>query len=107
MLEQYTAKLVPVSEWNFYLYRVTYWRVDQDVHSPHKTKYLVSTDTHIDGEVQEAWPSDWYVSYTYEEVCEVQRPLQIGTIHGCRISESAVTAGAREARAHGLTTEGA
>jgi len=96
------VRLVPVSEWTFYLYKVTYWKEDMNPAFDHRVKYLVSTDTHIDDEVQEVWPSDWYISYSYEEVCEVNRPLQVGTIHGMRLSESAISAGEREAAARNL-----
>lgn len=95
------AQLIPVSEWEFYLYRVEYfYRADDE--KPTWTKYLVSTDTHIDGEIQEYAPNDHWTRYMEHEIGVVRRPRQVGTVHGMRMDESAIEAGQREARARGL-----
>lgn len=100
-LADYTTPLVPVSEWQFYLYKVEYFYRSDDT-APMKTIYLVSTDTHIDSDVQDNSPNDHWTRYQETEIAEVRRPRQVGQIHGIRMDESARSAGEREAKAKGL-----
>lgn len=75
------TNLIPVSEWVFNRYRITY---SQNEMGPVLlTKYLVSTDTHLDSIVQDAWPSSSY-NYYFAEVVEenVPSPPQIGIMYG-------------------------
>ena len=101
-LEDYLTPLVPVSEWKWFLYRVDYFYRAEDT-KPLCTRYFVSTDTHIDYEIQEHSPSGFWTRYQEVEICEVSRPRQVGWYRGQRLDETAREAGLREARERGLT----
>lgn len=99
-----TVRLIPVSEWTFCLFRVDYYAVNEPlagVTKPVVSRYLVSTDTHLDEEAQENGPGHW-VMYEYTEIAVVSRPREVGRLYGCRVDETARAAGEREARARGL-----
>lgn len=75
------SQLVPVSEWVFNRYRITYMR--DETGPVLLTKHLVSTDNHVASSVEEHWPSSSYNYYRYEVVEEnVPAPRQIGNMHG-------------------------
>jgi hypothetical protein len=67
-MEEYLAELVPVSEWKWWLWRVV-WSDDQ---GNSKVLWCVSTETHIEEEVNRRWPSDSW-TWCYWE------PVQIAT----------------------------
>lgn len=72
-LEDYVTKLIPVSEWVWWLYRITYHGSDGDT----RVRFLVSTDTHLDSEVQDRWPSDHLSSYTWDIMARAKPPRQL------------------------------
>jgi hypothetical protein len=94
------TNLIPVAEWTWNLYRVTY-HLDENDLTPRLTKHLVTTNTHVQGEICEtegAWPTPSYRYARWEPVKEnVARPRSIGSIYGMRLDESAWSAGEREA----------
>ena len=97
--------LVPVAQWVFNLYRVTYHRDAGAPADPQFTRHVVSTDTHVEGEVlsDDAWPNSEMKYARWDPVVEgVRRPRQVGTFYGQRIDESGWAAGSREARERGL-----
>lgn len=72
-MERHLTELVPVSEWVWWLYRVTY-RNDSGNTQVH---FLVSTDTHLDDEVQRRWPNDYLTSYTWDIMARASAPRQL------------------------------
>lgn len=95
-MEEYLAKLKPVSEWTWNLYRVQFWYDEEETQPYGKPQALVSTDCHISEEVQHIWPSDRAEYATWEVVKEdVPRPKIIGNMYGHPISEGARAAGLR------------
>lgn len=101
-MEDFVVTLVPVSEWAWYLYRVEYKLLPDSPTT--RTRYLVSTDAHIEHEV---WAADAGAPFDcmyadWEIVKQVGRPQQVGVMYGLRISETARSAGEREAKALGL-----
>lgn len=99
-LDLQMAKLIPVSQWIFYLWKVEYAHEEEG--PTIRTRYLVETDTHI---ATTAWddvsgPAGSWAQWSI--VCQVERPRQVGTLYGMRLDESGRAAGEREARARGL-----
>jgi len=96
------VKLIPVSEWVYDLYKVTY----SNAYDNTKTivKYFVSScENHLDGDVQDNWPSDYYEVYEWEIVCEnVARPRVVGVLYGMNMSESGLECGIRIAKEKGF-----
>lgn len=92
------TQLIPVSEWIFNLYRVTYHYHENDEIARH-TRHLVSIDRHAQGEILETegeWPSEQFRFARWELIKEnVVRPKQIGVVHGMRLDESGWSAGER------------
>ncbi len=79
-----TATLVPVSEWVYNRYRITYMASEDG--PVLLTKHLVSTDNHLEGTIEQNWPSKFYTHYRWEVLeANVARPPQIGVIHGMPI----------------------
>ncbi len=72
-LEDCVTELVPVSEWVWWLYRITYHSSDGDT----RVRFLVSTDTHLDLEVQDRWPSDHLSSYSWDVMARATAPRQL------------------------------
>lgn len=92
------ARLIPVSEWSWTLYQVDYYTDDLEDTASSLTKYIVSTDTHVEGEVCEygVWPRPSLTFARWVPIKEnVARPRQIGTVYGQRIDESGWSAGER------------
>jgi hypothetical protein len=93
-LDQYLTNLIPVSEWVWWMWRVT-WR---DAQGRTKVLMCVSTDTHIESEVQDRWPSDAWIEATWEPIRTVSAPRTLWCPALRRTyPESAWTAGDREA----------
>ncbi len=85
-------KLLPVTSWNFRLYKVTYRNTEINAK---KELWCVSTDVHLDDEAQRRWPSDYYDIYEVEDMGEAARPPQVGSIYDLRIDENAWAYGER------------
>jgi hypothetical protein len=73
------VRMIPVSEWEWNIYKVTYYNglydEDQDLEIlkknsyGHKSYYLFSTDDHVEGDAGRFSPScDWYAWENEEEV---------------------------------------
>jgi hypothetical protein len=63
--------LLRVTDWPWALYRVTWTRTNSDETF---VRWVVSTDTTIDDDCQDRWPSDSWVRYTADEVALVKCP---------------------------------
>jgi hypothetical protein len=99
-LEDLVAELVPVSEWEWFLWRVI-WRND---FGQTKIMWCVSTETHIEGEIDRRWPSDYWKSCTWEPIEQVKQPKTLWCSALRReYPEDAWTAGEREAAQHQLS----
>lgn len=97
------TKLIPVSEWRWHLFKVSYHVKDGE--PAELVKYIVTTDTHIEGEIFDGatWPSPSYDFARWEPAAtDVARPRQVGTIYGKRLDETGWCAGEREAKQRGL-----
>jgi hypothetical protein len=102
-LNDFVTPLIPVAEWEWYLYRVSY-QLEPDGEEQ-MFKYIVSTPDHIHGEVCEGdnWPNPAFKWASWGDGIEkVSRPRQVGQFYGCRIDESGWEAGRREAKKRGL-----
>lgn len=100
-LEDYVTKLVPVSEWVWWLYRVSY----RDDYGNVKNFFMVSTDTHLDSEVQDRWPNDTWSSYTWDIMARTTAPRQLWcSVLRRDYPESAWDAGERVAHSLGFTS---
>jgi len=99
-MEQYLTELVPVSEWVWWLYRITY----RDDFGNTRVHFLVSTDLHLDDEVQRRWPSDHLSSYTWDIMSRATPPRQLWCNALRRqYPEDPWTAGDRQAAAQNIT----
>lgn len=92
--------LIPVSQWEYDLYRVTYHKDDQT-----KIKYMASScSNHLEEDIQRFWPSDYYDEYSYEVISEnVSKPKVVGNFHGINMYETSLSHGERLAKALNLT----
>ena len=92
------VELVPVAQWVYDLYKVTYWRDEQMTRFIKTMFFASSSEGHLLADIDENAPgSECY--YTWETVKEnVGHPRQIGTLHGLPISESARSHGERLAQ---------
>jgi hypothetical protein len=61
-----TFKMVPVSEWKYYIYKVTYSR-DEKMQHVVKTGYIVATDTHVECDVERHAPNDCWMLWELVE----------------------------------------
>jgi hypothetical protein len=96
-----TIELVPVSQWVYDLYKVTYWTGDPAVAGSRQirsTSIAASSESHMNSEAWEHAPS--YAEYmTFEVVKEgVSHPRVIGSMHGLSIHESGWAHGQRLAQ---------
>lgn len=99
-LEDFVTELIPVSEWVWWLYRIT-WRNHL---GETQVKFLVSTDTHLDDEVQRRWPSDHLSSYTWDIMARAKQPRQLWcNVLKRQYPEDAWEAGDRLATQLGIT----
>lgn len=91
------VELVPVSEWVFNLYRVKFLATEGG--RLLKTRFCVTTETHIGGEVNDPTylPRDcgWIEWETVKQ--DVARPSSVGVMYGQRIDESGWATGERMA----------
>ncbi len=97
------AKLIPVSEWVWHLWKVTYHRGENG--PVEHIRYTVCTETHVEGEVCDGddWPSRELTHVKWEPVADnVKAPRPVGSFYGRPISESGWEAGKREAQSRGL-----
>lgn len=96
-----TVELVPVSKWVYDLYKVTY---SPSYGSGEKVKYLASScENHLESDIENNWPSDYYETYQYEKVLDnVGHPRSIGHLYGLNMSESAISHGERIAKEKGF-----
>lgn len=86
------VNLVPVSEWIWNLYEVRYTDESDRLI---RTERIVSTDTHIYGDADEAAPSRC-TEFSWERLIEnVPAPRQIGTIYGQPVYEGGIAAAKR------------
>lgn len=95
-------RLLPISQWVYGLYRVTYHERED---LPAKlTRYNVSTcDSHLECEVKEEWPGEWAKWFKWELVEDkVSPPRVIGNVYGTPLYESGWAAGKREKEKRGL-----
>lgn len=70
--------LLRVVDWPWALYRVVWTRTVSD---EQLVRWVVSTDSQIDDDCQDRWPSDRWVRYTADEVAMVKCP-QVLPNHG-------------------------
>lgn len=81
-LDDYITPLVPVSEWPWQLFRVTWHNTVTDTC---RIMWNVSTDDHIHSDCQDRWPSDYWDQVHWEPVASVseppRRPSQYGVAH--------------------------
>lgn len=84
-----TAELVPVSEWVYNLYKVSYWSADPEQGGRLvSTKHLAATASHIGGEADHEAPNGCEYM-TWEPVREnVGHPRVIGNHYGHPLYES-------------------
>jgi len=95
------TRLIPVSEWQWDLWKVTYHTTPEGPAEPGYDRYLVSTDTHVQGEVCEGdrWPSPHLNYARWEPVAEkVRAPRAVGSYYGQTLYEDGWAAGEREAQ---------
>lgn len=95
--------LIPVHLWTWHLYKVTYHQYEGG--PAEVTDYAVSTERHIEYEVQDRCPGDWVGSIQWYCVADkVDAPRKIGRMYDQPISEGAFEAGRREAKKRGFTS---
>lgn len=98
-LEDFVADLVPVNEWEWWLWRVTY----NSDNGQTLSTWCVSTDTHVESEVQGRWPSDYWTWAVWEPVERCNAPLTLWCSALRReYPEDAFEAGKRVAELKGL-----
>ncbi len=92
------VELVPVAQWVYDLYKITYWSGDPDVAGSRivgSTSIASSSENHLKSDAWEHAPS--FAEYmTFEVVKEnVGHPRVIGSIHGHNIHEAGIVHGRR------------
>lgn len=94
MLEEHLAELIPVDQWEWWLWRVTW----SDQSGRTMVKWCVSTENHIAGEIDRRWPSSYWISCIWEPIDQVKQPRQLWcAARHCHYPEDAWDAGDREA----------
>lgn len=92
------VQLVPVSQWVYDLYKVTYWSGDPDVAGSQviKTVHIASSyEGHMTSEANESAPRD-ECFYTWEIVKEnVGHPRVVGQMYGHKVHETGLSFGRR------------
>lgn len=96
MTNMQTAQLIPVSQWVYNLYKVTYFTGVTEPGRPIKTIHLAaSSEGHLHSDVEEYAPRD-ECQYTWELVKEnVGHPRVIGGIRGLTVHEDGLCHGRR------------
>jgi hypothetical protein len=81
-LDDYITPLVPVSEWPWQLFRITWYNKLTDTR---RIMWVVSTDDQVHSDCQDRWPSDYWDQVHWEAVASVneppRRPSQYGVAH--------------------------
>ena len=81
-LDDYITPLMPVSEWPWQLFRVTWYNTASDTR---REMWVVSTDSAIHDDCQDRWPSDYWDQVWWDAVANVKepprRPSQYGVAH--------------------------
>lgn len=102
--DAFLTPLIPVKDWKWVLWEVTYHKGENG--PVLNRRYLVSTETHVAGEVCDGgdWPTGIEVDYAkWEPIArDVREPRSVGMFYGRPISESGWAAGNREAAKLGL-----
>lgn len=94
-MEEFLADLVPVSDWEWWLWRVT-WRDD---FGRTLVMWCVSTETHLEGEVDRRWPSEYWKTCTWEPIEVTTEPRRLWCpVRRCEYPEDAWDAGDRVAK---------
>ncbi len=92
------TELIPVSQWVYDLYKVTYYNGDPDVAGAReiKTTHIASSsESHLQAEANDRAPRD-DCFYTWETVKEnVGQPRVVGQMYGMKIHESGSSHGQR------------
>lgn len=91
-----TAQLVPVSQWVYDLYKVTYWTSEKPGARELGHKFFAATDErHLSSDANDAAPSKAGFM-TWEVVKEnVGHPRVIGNLHGLPLHETSLSHGQR------------
>lgn len=84
------TSLVPVSEWVYHRFRITYWYDDEQTRPYHRMATVVETNDHVGTEVDRHWPSQQIACASWEPIEEnVPNPcVRVGTLHGMPIHEN-------------------
>lgn len=101
MTNMQTAELIPVSQWIYNLYKVTYFRGDPDAGGMLiKTVHITGTsDSHVESDASWCAPQD-ECYYKWEVVKEnVGHPRVVGKLYGTDIYETGYNHGQRLAGA--------
>ena len=78
-LDDYMADLIPVSEWPWALFRITWWARDK---TQSKVLWLVDTQDSMWDSVQDRWPSDYWMSFDYEMIQRCKEPTRLPSRNG-------------------------
>lgn len=98
-MEEFLTELVPVAEWEWWLWRVTF----RNDFGNSQAFFVVSTDDHLDLEIEDRWPSEWFTNCTIERMARCDAPRQLWCrARKCQYPEYAWDAGAREAARLGI-----
>ena len=79
-LDDYLTPLLPVSEWSWALYKITWWN---NVKTERKIMWLVESG--VDGvydRVNDRWPSTYWASFDYERIQDCKEPPRLSSRHG-------------------------
>lgn len=92
-----TAELIPVSEWTYDLYRITY-HATEDGPARVTDHVVAACENHLIDEIEDRWPGEWATYYQWERIKEnVPAPRVIGQLYGHAMHESGIAAGRRMA----------
>lgn len=73
-LEDYVTPLMRVSDWPWQLFRITWINT---ILNHRRVSWVVSTDTHVDTECQDRWPSDYWNRVEWEAVVVLPEPPRV------------------------------
>lgn len=98
------VELVPVSEWEYDLYRVEYWTENAaDGGRKIKTVFIAgSCENHVWSDANEHCPHNCNCISVQLEKENVGHPRVIGNLHGLNVHEDGLSHGKRLAAAYGL-----
>jgi hypothetical protein len=95
-----TVKLIPVDQWIYDLYKVTYWSGDPDVAGSRviKSIHLASScENHLSSDANENAPGECWMSWEIVKH-NVGRPRVVGQMYGQSVYESSRSHGQRLAQ---------